>query len=46
METIKMMKAVAKIGKKTALEVSRCPCTFFFHQPRVPAKLLEVNKGK
>lgn len=46
MKTNKLMKTMAKAAERSAIECSQGPCTFFIHQPKVPAKLLKANREK
>ena len=46
MQKNKALQIVAKAGLKSALENRGYACRLWFHQPKVPAKLLEQQKGK
>lgn len=42
----KITKAVVEIGKRSAIKQTEWLCTFFMHQPKVPAKLLAMKNSK
>lgn len=46
MKNNKAMKAVADMGKRSAIKSAGVFCHYFWHQPKTPAKLLEMKKSK
>lgn len=45
MNTGKIKKAITEMGKSSAIKSTGVFCRMWFHQPKVPAKLLEMKNA-